>query len=376
VNHSDDLDPRLQQLYRQLPKEQPSPELDATILTAAQQAIKKPSRWLMPFSMAASVVMVGSLVLYWVKQPETLQQATAIYSSPEKRVAELTMAIPPASDVVIEKNSEVLLSNSGASVKPQIAQEKSLAVTEFKASVAMDDKVVDELNDLRSEPRQNSIDNQPTEIKEEVVNIAASPPPMIAKQDRIVGQASDDNVSPMNQPMIVADRIMQEKRPLATAQRPKSVGLMAKMQAEKKAIAEHHEEQYKLAVIKPNELTIEGVGLGMSGEQLQAQGFSCEMNTCSQTLNHPQQESYWGIASQNAHIDAVLSNNVVMMLSLTQSTRDVDIVQESLLSVGVASQKRCVDDKEEKWRLSRLLGTTVIQLNAIGNRGLVLNICQ
>ena len=65
-----------------------------------------------------------------------------------------------------------------------------------------------------------------------------------------------------------------------------------------------------------------------------------------------------------------------MMLSLTQSTRDVDIVQESLLSVGVASQKRCVDDKEEKWRLSRLLGTTVIQLNAIGNRGLVLKICQ
>ena len=112
--------------------------------------------------MAASVVMVGSLVLYWTKQPETLQQATAISSSQEKRVAELTMATPPASDVVIEKNSEVL-SNSGASVKQQIAQEKSLAVTEYKASVAMDDKIIDELNDLRSEPRQNSIDNQPTE---------------------------------------------------------------------------------------------------------------------------------------------------------------------------------------------------------------------
>jgi hypothetical protein len=125
VSNSDDLDTRLQQLYRQLPKEQPSPELDAKILTAAQQVIKKPSRWLMPFSMAASVVMVGSLVLYWTKQPETLQQATAISSSQEKRVAELTMATPPASDVVIEKNSEVL-SNSGASVKPQIAQEKSL----------------------------------------------------------------------------------------------------------------------------------------------------------------------------------------------------------------------------------------------------------
>ena len=101
MNHSDDLDPRLQQLYRQLPKEQPSPELDATILTAAQQAIKKPSRWLMPFSMAASVVMVGSLVLYWTKQPETLQQATATSSSQEKR-AELTMAAPPASDWLVD----------------------------------------------------------------------------------------------------------------------------------------------------------------------------------------------------------------------------------------------------------------------------------
>lgn len=373
VNHSDDLDSRLQQLYRQLPKEQPSPELDATILTAAQQAIKKPSRWLMPFSMAASVVMVGSLVLYWVKQPETLQQATAIYSSPEKRVAELKVAAPPVSDVVIEKNSEVL-SSGGANVHPQIAREKSLSVTEFEAPVAMDDKVVDELKDLRSEPRQNSITNQPAEIKEEMANIVSSPQPMIAKRDHLEGQASD-NVLSMNRPMIVADKIMQEQRSLATAQKPQSVGLMAKMQAEKKAIAEHHEEKSKLAVMKSSALMIEGVGLGMSGEQLQAQGFSCEMNTCSQTLSHPQQMSYWGIVSQNAQVNAVLSNNVVMMLSLTQKTIHVDTVQESLLSVGVASQKVCADDNG-KWLLSRLLGTTVIQLNTMGDGGVVLTICQ
>ena len=55
MNNSDDLDPRVQQLYRQLVKEQPSPELDAKILAAAQQAIKKPSRWFMPFSMPNSI---------------------------------------------------------------------------------------------------------------------------------------------------------------------------------------------------------------------------------------------------------------------------------------------------------------------------------
>ena len=228
MNNSDDLDPRLQHWYKQLAKEQPSPELDAKILAAAQQAIKKPSRWLMPFSMAASLVMVGSLVLYWAKQPETLQQATATSSSQEKRVAELTMAAPPASDAAIEKNSDIL-SSDGASVHPQIAQEKSLVVVESSASVAMDDKIVDDLKDLGSEQRQNSMDNQHKEIKEEVVNITSLPPQtVIAKQDHFDDQVND-NLSSTNQSIIV-DRVMQEQRSLATVQRSESVDLMAKRQ--------------------------------------------------------------------------------------------------------------------------------------------------
>jgi len=45
MNDNDGLDLRLQQLYRQLPKEQPSPELDAKILAAAGVGAKKRLYW-------------------------------------------------------------------------------------------------------------------------------------------------------------------------------------------------------------------------------------------------------------------------------------------------------------------------------------------
>jgi len=372
MNNQDALDPRLQQLYRQLPKEQPSPELDEKILAAAGVGAKKRLSWYVPFSMAASVVMVSSLVLYLAKQPETLEQAIATSSSNEKRVAESKVAAPaPANEMVVEKNSE-LLSGGSTNVHPQTEREKPLVMAKSRASVAMDDKAVDELKDLQLEQRQNSIDHQPKEIKEELANFAPSPQPSIAKQDHLDDQTSD-NLSSINQ-SVIADRVMQEQRALATARRSESVGAVAKMQAEKKVMAERHEEKAKLAVMKPTALTIEGVGLGMSGEQLQVQGFSCETNTCSQTLSHPQQVSYWGVASQNAQINAVLSNNIVMMLSLTQKTMSVETVQESLVHVGVASQKVCTHGKSE-WVLSRQLETTIIQLNAMGD-GVVLTICS
>lgn len=368
MNNQDALDPRLQQLYRQLPKEQPSPELDEKILAAADVGAKKRLSWYVPFSMAASLVMVSSLVLYLAKQPETLEQAIATSSSNEKRVAESKVAAPAPTN---EKNSE-LLSGGSANVHPQTEREKPLVMAKSHASMAMDDKTVDELKDLQVEQRQNSIDLQSKEIKEEVANFAPLPQPAIAKQDHLDDQAND-NLSSINQ-SVIADRVMQEQRALATARRSESVGAVAKMQAEKKVMAERHEEKAKLSVMKPTALTIEGVGLGMNGEQLQEQGFNCETNTCSQTLSHPQQVSYWGVASQNAQINAVLSNNIVMSLSLTQKTMGVETVQESLVHVGVASQKFCTHGKGE-WVLSRQLETTIIQLSAMDD-GVVLTICS
>ena len=168
MNNSDDLDPRLQQLYRQLVKEQPSPELDAKILAAAQQAIKKPSRWFMPFSMAASVVMVGSLVLYWTKQPETLQQNLSVSSAQEKIVAESKAAVPaPTNDI---------FSGVGGSSSPSLQTEiaKPQATAKPSAAMATDEQMPEKLKDLRSEPHQNRVVNQTKEIKEEVIVLDAN----------------------------------------------------------------------------------------------------------------------------------------------------------------------------------------------------------
>jgi hypothetical protein len=367
MNNSDDLDPRLQQLYRQLPKEQPSSEVDEKILAAAGVGIKKHPSWYMPFSMAASVVMVSSLVLYLAKQPQQLEQAIAP-SAPHTRITEQKM-VEPINDAMM---ADTVL-GSGSSSDPQTERTMPSAKAKSSALMAMDDKAVDKLEDLRSEPRQNSINNESVVIKEEVANVASAPQPIIAKQDHLESLESD-SLSSIHQE-VITDRVTQEQRSLATtAQRSESVVAVAKMPAEKKAMVEHHAEKAKLAVMKPSALTIEGIGLGMSSQQLQAQGFSCEINICSQTLNQPQQANYWGVASQHAQINATLSNNIVMMLSLTQKTVNADIVKEMFIQNGVASQKRCANSKGE-WVLSRLLETTTIQLSHVGDE-VVLTLCQ
>ena len=65
---------------------------------------------------------------------------------------------------------------------------------------------------------------------------------------------------------------------------------------------------------------------------------------------------------------------IVMMLSLTQKTVNADIVKETLIQSGVASQRRCANSKGE-WVLSRLLETTTIQLSHVGDE-VVLTLCQ
>lgn len=75
MNDNDGLDARLQQLYRQLPTQEPSSHIDQVILNAAK--IKK--TWHQPFSVAATVVMATSLIWYWqAEQPQQLQQAMSV----------------------------------------------------------------------------------------------------------------------------------------------------------------------------------------------------------------------------------------------------------------------------------------------------------
>ena len=360
MNNSDDLDPRLQHWYKQLAKEQPSPELDAKILAAAQQAIKKPSRWLMPFSIAASLVMVGSLVLYWAKQPETLQQATATSSSQEKRVAELTMAAPPASDAAIEKNSDIL-SSDGASVHPQIAQEKSLVVVESSASVAMDDKIVDDLKDLGSEQRQNSMDNQHKEIKEEVVNITSLPPQtVIAKQDAPERQQSDNRLSSEEvNPPVVADSAILEQRALAAAP-PISAGAivpLAKMQAAEK---KERVGKAKVASTKPIASMMEGVSFGTTREQLLTMDFTCQSDVCTKMLSSPKQANYWGISASQAILQALLRNDKVYQWVFAPQV-EIQIVLQAIEPLGVATDSVC--DEQKSAVLKRAVNGYLLQIH-------------
>ena len=87
---NDDLDPKLLHIYQQIPKEQPSQAVDSAILQAAQQPIANKTYWRPVWGIAASVVMMSSLVWYWqAQQPQELTRAVAV-SEPQAAEA------PPA----------------------------------------------------------------------------------------------------------------------------------------------------------------------------------------------------------------------------------------------------------------------------------------
>lgn len=347
MNNQDALDPRLQQLYRQLPKEQPSPELDEKILAAAGVGTKKRLSWYVPFSMAASVVMVSSFVLYLAKQPETLEQATAVTSLP-KRVTEKEMAAPaPMSEDFIDQRENVSAATAegGSSryVTPESLKPSAPSLKrKSNSSVAVDDQSLQTLKDIKVEADQNRVANKSVAVKEEVANLASSPQPAIAKQDHLDDQTSD-NLSSINQ-SVIADRVMQEQRALVTAQRSESAGLMAKRQEAKKAMAEPFDEKAKLAVIMPSVLTIESVGFGMSRDQLLSLHFICLSNTCSKTLSQPQQTSYWGINVSGAVLKALLQDEKVRQLVIVPKV-DINAIVQAIAPLGVPTDSMCGEQK-------------------------------
>lgn len=362
MNDNDGLDTFLQHLYRQLPKEQPSPELDAKILTAAGVGAKKRLSWYVPFSMAASVVMVSSLVLYWAKQPETLHQATAVTSLP-KQVTEKKMAAPmPMSDAVLDEREPVSVATAEGgssgyvlpkSLKPLAPNINSKSNT----SVAVDEQSLKALKDIQVESNQNHVSDEPTVIKEEVASVVSSPQPVMAKQDHIEGQASD-NLSSINQSMI-ADRVMQEQRALVTAQRSESAGLMAKRQEAKKGMVESFEEKSKRAVIMSSVLTIESVGFGMSRDQLLSLNFICQSNTCSKTLSQPQQTSFWGINVSDAVLKALLQDEKVRQLVIVPKV-DINAVVQAITPLGVPTDSMC--DEQKNAIITRVVSGYLLQV--------------
>jgi TonB family protein len=146
---NDDLDPKLLHLYRQLPKEQPSQAVDMAILQAAQQAMATKIYWRPVWGIAASLVMMSSLVWYWqAQQPQELTRAVAVSASSSKPMME-SVAKPVEQD----EQAVNLLSTDNLSAAPTIEQKlakksESLA----KAKVQNSPQAINQLEELAAAP--------------------------------------------------------------------------------------------------------------------------------------------------------------------------------------------------------------------------------
>jgi hypothetical protein len=143
----DDIDPKLQKLYRQLPKEQPSAELDAKILAAAKittpkltQNQKKTRHWQAPFALAASVVMVSSVALYMHEEnPAAFDASVPTTQAPAAKMAKL--AIKNSSTVSNIANDKSPVDQIDRKITTQKAKDTPLTMPD-QAHMASTDGVI------------------------------------------------------------------------------------------------------------------------------------------------------------------------------------------------------------------------------------------
>lgn len=146
---NDDLDPKLLHLYRQLPKEQPSQAVDMAILHAAQQAIAPKTYWRPVWGIAASVVMMSSLVWYWqAQQPQELSRAVAVSAAPSAPMME-SVAKPAEQD---EQRANVLTTDnpSAAPAIEETPAKKSVSLSKTTAQNLP--QALNELKELATAP--------------------------------------------------------------------------------------------------------------------------------------------------------------------------------------------------------------------------------
>lgn len=101
----EERDPLLSQAYREADHPEPSPALDARILTAARQAVARPVRrraawlnWAVPLSTTA-VLVLGITLLFNIQReaPEALREAVPSPASPAPARPEPALSSPPTS---------------------------------------------------------------------------------------------------------------------------------------------------------------------------------------------------------------------------------------------------------------------------------------
>lgn len=180
MNDNDGLDAHLQQLYRQLPTQEPSSHIDQVILNAAK--VKK--MWHQPFALAATVVMATSLIWYWqAEQPQQLQQAMSVATPSAKmqQDAPVVMSLP---DEPFKEES----------IKNSAPQQKTLAMP---SSVPQQEK--SRINDApqtakKSQTAPSMMSDNLTTLKEDN-SVAAAPQPVLEAMTKTKKEAVNQPIA-------------------------------------------------------------------------------------------------------------------------------------------------------------------------------------
>ncbi len=180
MNDDDGLDAHLQQLYRQLPTQEPSSHIDQVILNAAK--VKK--MWHQPFALAATVVMATSLIWYWqAEQPQQLQQAMSVATPSAKmqQDAPVVMSLP---DEPFKEES----------IKNSAPQQKTLAMP---SSVPQQEK--SRINDApqtakKSQTAPSMMSDNLTTLKEDN-SVAAAPQPVLEAMTKTKKEAVNQPIA-------------------------------------------------------------------------------------------------------------------------------------------------------------------------------------
>jgi hypothetical protein len=185
MNDNDGLDARLQQLYHQLPKQQPSATVDAQILAAA----KLKTHWHQPFALAATLVLTTSLIWYWqAEQPQQLEQAMS--SAPMAKSIEPSVAETDTlkKDVKPEAKKAIAQSQPNISDMAENKVEASEVKAKRESAPTLNEQVA-QLADIPAPPAPSPTVLMPEPIAEQkdapIVELqaAASERSVLAKQN-------------------------------------------------------------------------------------------------------------------------------------------------------------------------------------------------
>lgn len=178
---NDDLDPKLLHLYRQLPKEQPSQAVDVAILQAAQQAIATKTYWRPVWGLAASVVMMSSLVWYWqAQQPQELSRAVAVSASPTAPIIEESVAKPVEQD---EQDAN-LLTTDKLSAAPPVAEKpakKTESLAKAKMQASTEQQALNELKEEFALSAPAAVVEQKNDVEADLLSDVKQEEPVAAK---------------------------------------------------------------------------------------------------------------------------------------------------------------------------------------------------